>query len=241
MLFYLIRHGEPNYDLDTLTPRGFEQAEALARRMALHGLDRIYASPLGRAQDTARPTAKLLGLPIEIEPWSSEELAWADFAVLDENGKHQWAFFCQNTKIRNEKTRNLTMDNWYTAEPYAHIHGKEGFERIRAGADDFFARQGYVREGESYRQVRPNEDRVALFCHQGLGTALISHICGLPLPMLWNHSMTPTSSVSTIIMDRFRADDPIAVARVLSMGDTGHLYAAGEPVNWRGLHHEITP
>ena len=134
MLFYLIRHGEPNYELDTLTPRGWEQAEALSRRLALHGLDRIYASPLGRAQDTARPTAKLLGLPIEIEPWSSEELAWADFAVLDENGKHQWAFFCQNTRIRNEKTRNLTMDNWYTAEPYAHIHGKEGFERIRLPA-----------------------------------------------------------------------------------------------------------
>lgn len=232
MLFYLIRHGEPNYDLDTLTPRGFEQAEALAGRMALHGLDRIYASPLGRAQDTARPTAKLLGLPIEIEPWSSEELAWADFAVLDENGKHQWAFFCQNTKIRNEKTRNLTMDNWYTAEPYAHIHGKEGFERIRAGADDFFARQGYVREGESYRQVRPNEDRVALFCHQGFSMALLPIL--LQVPPQFTFGSFDFSHTGVTIFEFRNNPDGWTQPRCLCLSDLSHLFAAGLPMKYHG-------
>ena len=78
MLLFVIRHGDPVYQPDSLTPRGRMQAQALAKRFAVHGLDRIFSSPLIRAQETARPTAELLDLPVEIEEWTSETLAWEE-------------------------------------------------------------------------------------------------------------------------------------------------------------------
>ena len=43
MLLYYIRHGEPTYDPDELTPNGERQAEAIARRLARYGVDKIYS------------------------------------------------------------------------------------------------------------------------------------------------------------------------------------------------------
>ena len=51
MLLYIIRHGDPNYNPDSLTERGKLQAAALAKRLARYGVDRIYSSPLKRAAD----------------------------------------------------------------------------------------------------------------------------------------------------------------------------------------------
>lgn len=48
MLFYFIRHGDPIYDPDSLTPLGHKQAEALAKRLCVYGLDEIYTSTSNR-------------------------------------------------------------------------------------------------------------------------------------------------------------------------------------------------
>ena len=58
MLLYIIRHGDPIYAPDSLTPKGHLQAAALAKRLAVHGLDKIFASPLVRAQQTAKDVYK---------------------------------------------------------------------------------------------------------------------------------------------------------------------------------------
>ena len=39
MLLYIIRHGDPIYHPDSLTPRGHLQAQAIAKRLARYGLD----------------------------------------------------------------------------------------------------------------------------------------------------------------------------------------------------------
>ena len=42
MLLYYIRHGDPIYNPDQLTPLGKRQAEAIGKRLAIHGIDKIY-------------------------------------------------------------------------------------------------------------------------------------------------------------------------------------------------------
>ena len=44
MLFFYIRHGDPIYQPDSLTPLGEYQAEAVKSRLGQFGLDKIYAS-----------------------------------------------------------------------------------------------------------------------------------------------------------------------------------------------------
>ena len=53
MLLYYIRHGDPVYEPDSLTALGHRQAEAVAKRLALHGMDKIYCSSSNRAVLTA--------------------------------------------------------------------------------------------------------------------------------------------------------------------------------------------
>ena len=60
MLFFYIRHGDPIYQPDSLTPLGEYQAEAVKSRLGQFGLDKIYASSSNRAILTATPTAKML-------------------------------------------------------------------------------------------------------------------------------------------------------------------------------------
>ena len=50
MKLHIIRHGDPDYDRDTLTERGWREAELLAERTGKMGISAFYVSPLGRAQ-----------------------------------------------------------------------------------------------------------------------------------------------------------------------------------------------
>ena len=58
MLLYIIRHGDPDYTTDTLTERGWAQAEAVGKRLAASGINRVFSSPMGRAKQTAEPTCR---------------------------------------------------------------------------------------------------------------------------------------------------------------------------------------
>ena len=53
MRIIFVRHGEPDYQHDCLTETGKKQAEAASKRLAREGIDEIYASPMGRAAETA--------------------------------------------------------------------------------------------------------------------------------------------------------------------------------------------
>ena len=81
MFLYVIRHGDPDYTTDTLTPRGVLQAEAVGKRLCKAQIDEMYSSPLGRAKQTAEPACRLLGLDLNIEPWAKEldEQVMTDF------------------------------------------------------------------------------------------------------------------------------------------------------------------
>ena len=53
MRILLIRHAEPDYSVDSLTPKGRVEAELLSRRLIRYDIRDFYVSPLGRAKDTA--------------------------------------------------------------------------------------------------------------------------------------------------------------------------------------------
>ena len=65
MRILFIRHGEPNYEKDDLTETGYKQAELVAERLKDEGIEEIWSSTQGRAVNTAKFTAELLGLPVK--------------------------------------------------------------------------------------------------------------------------------------------------------------------------------
>ena len=73
MKILLVRHAEPDYAIDSLTPKGKREAELLSHRLAkLTDVEAVYCSPLGRARDTAAYTLEKTGWNCEILPWLQE-------------------------------------------------------------------------------------------------------------------------------------------------------------------------
>ena len=65
MKLLIIRHGDPNYEIDSLTEKGWMEAELLSRKLEKMKIDYCYVSPLGRAKDTAKATLQKTGLTAE--------------------------------------------------------------------------------------------------------------------------------------------------------------------------------
>lgn len=235
MLLYYVRHGDPIYDPDSLTPLGHRQAEAVAKRLARYGLDEIYVSSSQRAKETARPTCEILKLePTELD-WANEGHAWRDFSVDNENGGKSWCFqipsyqrlFCSN-EIRK-------LDNkWYDHPAFEGTNFKNGMKRIDDAADGFFALQGYKHDRKKHIFIseKPNDKRIAIFAHQGFGVLFLSSILDVCMPQFVTHFDISHSTVSVI---EFKDSDGITVPKALTLGNDSHLYKEGLPTkfnNW---------
>ena len=69
MRLLMIRHGDPDYEKDSLTETGWREAELLARRLEKLDIAAFYVSPLGRARDTASCTLKAMHRSAETLDW----------------------------------------------------------------------------------------------------------------------------------------------------------------------------
>ena len=234
MLLYVIRHAEPLYDPDELTPLGARQAEALGRRLALHGIDEIYSSPLGRARQTAQPACELLHKQAEILDWTSEALAFEQLSKPDpeHGGRLKWAIYCPRSEFRTPE--NLALgDEWYKAKQLEGTRAKECWERIGRESDAFLEKFGYLHEGNKYRCAAHNEKRVAVFCHHGFGTTWLAYLLGISPILFWTSFDIAHSSVTLL---RFEPEqNGYCLPGCLMMSDLSHIYADGLPMKYSGI------
>ena len=56
MKLLIVRHADPDYSIDSLTPKGWKEAKLLSNRLSKLAVKEYYVSPLGRAKDTASLT-----------------------------------------------------------------------------------------------------------------------------------------------------------------------------------------
>ncbi|MBO5869618.1 MAG: histidine phosphatase family protein [Clostridia bacterium] len=231
MLLYVIRHADPTYSPDALTPKGRRQAEALGKRLALHGLDKIYSSPLIRAQQTAQPACEMLGKEKEILDWASEGLASEYFGFLDDTreGRWCWSFGINPTRYYTEENLKLG-DKWYEGYPFCHTKAKEGYELIAQKSDEFLESLGYKREGLKYKILNHTDERVAVFCHYGFGMVWLSHLLQINPISFWSHFGLNHSGMTVIGFSQ--QEDGYTTPRVVTLSDTSHIYAEGLPTQF---------
>jgi len=223
MLLYIVRHGDPIYETDTLTPRGKLQAEAVGKRIYDSKIDRIFSSPMGRAQETAEPACRLLGLEKHIEPWTHE--VEDDRLTPFPDGVMKSVSVIQNTYYRENGNIDLPYDRTYECAGFSQSNMKHALEFIEANGKDFLERLGYREENGIYRILRNNEERVALFCHTVFARAWLSVLLHIPLHIMWS-SFTMTHTGVTVIEFRNNPNG-ITAPQCLCFSDTSHLYAAG--------------
>lgn len=227
MLLFYVRHGDPIYDPDSLTPLGHEQAKSLAKRFVTYGLDRIYSSPSVRAQQTAQPTCDLLGKEKTICSWACESVAWRYFSIDASTGIHTWCFYDPVILelFRSREVRALGNE-WYKHPAFAQYDFAEGVQYINAAVDEFFLSLGYRHDRENcrYEIVEPNNERVALFAHQGMGLYFFSSMLDIPYPEFSTHFDFTHSSMSVI---NFEKHGQYVYPKVLQLANDAHLYRDG--------------
>ena len=224
MRILIIRHGDPDYERDSLTEKGWREAALLAERISALEVKAFYVSPLGRARDTAALTLQKMNREAIVYDWLREFPPQINRP--DVKGGHKAIVWDWLPEDWTSERDYFLRDRWTRTEVMQEGGVGEAYERVIRNFDALVAQHGYVREGEFYRAERPNRDTIVLFCHFGLECVLLSRLMNVSPMILWHHTCAAPASVTTLYSEERRPGR--ASFRVSAFGDISHFYAAGE-------------
>jgi len=256
MKIILIRHGDPDYANDCLTDKGKREAVLLSERVAKWKITDIYCSPLGRAVETASYSLEKIKREAITCDWLKEFF----FPVTDPvSGRFgvPWDF------VPSFRTNELSFYDryaWLDSPVMQEAPDiKDKYFEVCNELDKVIAKYGYVRDGGFYRvpgkkevfiketaapgsiyapfHFDEDEDIIVMFCHLGIISVLLSHLLGIPFPLL-PHSfyLAPTSVTILGTEERWSNE---AAFRIQVAGDTTHLLKSGEPISCAGAYFSV--
>ena len=178
MQIYLIRHGNMAGDPHRhyippvggcLSEKGLLQVASLGRALAEVKFDAVYASPLGRAIQTAQSFADPQGVKIEILPWLIE---WRPAHILNGGDEANYEAMLKSASVLRPE------ESWKTAAGEGAL---EMANRIVPGWLQVLSRHG-VRAGHGGYLLENEQDnkRIALVAHGGSLCVLLAFILGIP-------------------------------------------------------------
>lgn len=221
MRILIVRHADPDYDIDSLTDTGWKEAELAADYLSKINVKAFYVSPLGRAQDTAGCTLKKMDRQAETYDWLREFDAQINRPDIPDGKTICWDWLPADM----EKDRqNYDSFGWADTDIMRAGNVKEKYEIVCQGLDDVLKKHGYERDGMHYRVVKPNNDTIVFFCHFGVECVLLSHLINVSPMILWHGFCALPSSITSIYTEERRPG--IASFRINEFGSTAHLYAA---------------
>lgn len=215
MRIIFVRHGEPNYEKDCLTETGKKQAAAAAERLAREGITEIYASPQGRAAETAAFTAKRLGLPVHTLPFM-HEITWGG-PDIPENG-HPWTL---GDRMISRDDFDFYHQDWRQHPYFKDNAATQCLDGISAQFDAFLAGQGYRHEGTRFFCEADQPKTIAIFSHGGSGACVLSHLLALPFPYV--STVLPYEFTSLIILDFPVSKGDYVHPRLELFNDAAHM------------------
>lgn len=224
MKLLIVRHGDPDYEHDSLTEKGWREAEYLSERLAGLDISRFYVSPLGRAKDTASLTLKRMGRTAEECLWLREFAPQIHRPDVPDRRMISWDWLPQDWM---KEPRFFLPDQWYLPDVFQEGGVKREYDWVIENLDALLERHGYRRDGAWYHPIRANNDTIVFFCHFGLECVLLSHLLNVSPMVLWHGTCAAPTSVTTVVTEERRAGT--ASFRMSSFGDISHLYHHGEP------------
>ncbi len=241
MRLLFIRHGDPDYENDTLTSKGIREAKILSDHIQSFNIDEVYQSPLGRAQKTAEYSLARLGLQATTLDWLQEFPAEFDPNI---SAKESSAY---RTELQLDKESGLYKKRivWDALPSYYAFH-PELFDRLAWRESDLvrcsnmvrtyddveksfltlLADYGYEKVGDVFKVNSGNSKTLAFFCHFGITSVMMSVLMNIsPFVPLQYLAMAPTSVTELVTEEREKGT---AIFRILRVGDITHLTMAGE-------------
>lgn len=222
MKLIFVRHGDPDYENDSVTKTGMTESRLLKERIEKLSPDEIFVSPLGRAKDTAKYALEGTGRKAEVLDILEEFPAMVE--DLADNGGRLWdlmpSYWTKDERYYNEK-------EWFNTPLMSSGAVKQTYDRLCNSFDEFLKEHGYERNGRMYKAVSPNKKTIVMFCHFGIESVYLSHLLGLAPHILWQGFCAAPTSLTTVVTEE--REEGNAVFRCTSFGDISHLYANGQP------------
>ncbi len=231
MRLIFIRHAEPDYEHDSLTEKGWREAQLLAGRTRDWHVDDFYVSPLGRARDTASFTLRAQNKTAQTMDWLHEFQG----QLPDGQGG---ARICWDLMpdLWTAQPELLQPVGWENAPILQGTNVKAEYDRACAGLDTLLERYGYFRRGGYYESRQASDACTVCFCHLGITCVLLSHMWNVsPFTLLHGLFLAPSS---VTVLQTEERQPGIAYFRAQTIGSTSHLLAGGEPVSIYGSFAE---
>ena len=111
MDIYFIRHGDPDYENDSLSEMGHFQAKKTAEELFKIPFDMIFSSSMNRAIETSKHLADKTNQKIISFDWAREDRTWSCLYDIDENGKGRWFFDIK--KNQELLAKLIGIKDWY--------------------------------------------------------------------------------------------------------------------------------
>lgn len=220
MKLIIIRHGDPDYENDTLTVKGVREAKLLSERISKLDVKAFYCSPLGRAQDTASYTLSKMNRTAETLPWLCE----FEGKIFD--GDKLVQCWDRLPSCWTKYPEHYDYNTWYNSEIMKNSNVEKKYKEVCSGIDELLKKHGYEHNGNVYNVKDSNHDTIVLFCHFGVESVILSHIMSCSPMIFWHNFVALPTSVTTLITEE--REQGIATFRCLQFGDVSHLYAGGE-------------
>lgn len=224
----LTRHGltdrsEPEQHLGqridiSINDAGRRQAEALARRLAPVGFDRVITSPLFRARETAEVLARSARIEADPRLREMDYGAWEGrtYEEIEESGaafRREWELApdrleCPGGESGNEVAGRVTSFLEDLLDEHRRWHAKAS---LRAATSGFGA------------GVARTERPILVVAHSSTNRILLCVALGVGLRDYRNRFVQDQANLTVL---RWEAADSPGDAKLLVMNDTGHLRGA---------------
>lgn len=224
MRIIFIRHAEPDYENNTITTKGFVEADILAQRTNKWPITKIYCSPLGRAINTANPTLKAMNLEAEILDFMQEFYYPIDSSLHPTGKKIAWDL---TPDYISAHPNLLDKDKWYDEPIMRSGNIKELYLDVTSKFDRLIS--GYNADDKDINLI--------FFCHLGIMMVMTAHLLDISPVLLWQGFFVAPTSVN--VLNSFRDENGAVKYRVDYTGSTLHLKEAGEPVSFYGAFTTI--
>lgn len=232
MKLLFIRHGDPDYERDSLTEKGLREAKLVTKRLLKESPAAVYVSPMGRAQETAKEYLEKAKIKPTVYPWLMEFIH--DVTFPDGHRQIPWdllpSFIIENPELYD-------VNEWYKNPLMKTGNIKEEYDKVANGIDSLLKKHGYERNGMFYKVNNANTDTLMFFCHFGVECVILSHILNLSPVILWQGFSCAPTSVTTVYTEE--REKGTAQFRVAAFGDISHLYEADEPPAFAARFCEI--
>ena len=147
-----------------------------------------------------------------------------------------WCFYNEDIRKKFVSNEIRSLDKkWYTYKEFEKYNFESGVNRVQTEVDNFMLSLGYKHDHENngYIAVKPNDERVALFAHQGFGFIFLSCLLDIPYPQI---SMRFDMGHTGMTVINFSGND-FVIPQVLQLSNDSHIFASGMSTNYHNLIH----